>query len=85
LLTINSIAKENFMAYPHSRKTHKNFQDKPTKPKDNDPDNLFDSINEEESEEVDLGSENDIEHDEEQTSNRGTRPSKGLYNWGDEE
>jgi len=72
------------MAYPNHRKSKK-FRDKPSKPKDIDPNNLFDPINDEESEEVDTGSAGDAEHDEEHHLTRGVRPSDGFDNWGQEE
>tara|TARA_Y100000310_G_scaffold93161_1_gene90723 strand:+ start:951 stop:1175 length:225 start_codon:yes stop_codon:yes gene_type:complete len=73
------------MTYPSYRKTHKKFRDQPTKRREADPHNLFDPINDEESEEVDSGSAGDAEHDEKHHFARGVRPSDGFHNWGEEE
>jgi hypothetical protein len=73
------------MAYPSYRKTHKKFRNQPTKRRETDPHNLFDPINDEESEEVDSGSAGDAEHDEEHHLARGVRPSDGFHNWGEKE
>ncbi len=67
--------------YPTFRK--KKFYDKKETLKDLDPDNLFDSINDEESEEVDNGPGRDVELDDHESHFRGVRYSKGLYNWGE--
>ncbi len=67
--------------YPSFRK--KKFYDKKETLKDLDPDNLFDSINDEESEEVDEGPGRDAELDDQENHFRGVQYSKGLYNWGE--
>ena len=65
--------------YPTFRK--KRFYDKREPCKKISPENLFDSINEEESEEIDLGPQRDAILDEIECSIKGVLDSEGLYNW----
>ena len=67
--------------YPTFRK--KKFYDKKETLKDLDPNNFFDSINDEESEEVDNGPNRDAELDDHDNHFRGVRYSEGLCNWGE--
>ena len=73
------------MAYPRHRTIKPKYRDNPTKPKVTDPNNLFDSINDEESEEIDIGSNGDAELDENHYLTKGVRPSDGFDNWEKEE